>query len=133
LNKSSILYEAEDIILQKLKVAFGPNATKKMATMITDITLSQDLMKDFRPRSNGGTVNSVAVNAEILTSGYWPEVQKGKCKLPPEIQLCATKFEEFYKFKHQNRNLQWLYQHGSVEITPNFAKNKNYQLVVSVN
>jgi cullin 3 len=133
LNKSSISSEAEESMLQKLKVECGHNTVNKMTKMFTDMTLSQDLMKEFRTKSNGGTVNSVDVNAEILTNGFWPEAQKGKCKLPPEIQMCATKFEEFYKFKHQNRNLQWLYQHGSVEITPNFAKNKKYQLVVSVN
>lgn len=46
------------------------------------------------------------------------------------MKLCITKFEEFYKNKHQNRNLTWLYQHGSVEVNPLYT-NKKYTFVVN--
>jgi len=96
------------------------------------MTLSTDLMKEFKNKNNGGVINNVEMSSEVLTSGFWPEAQKSKCKLPPELQTCATKFEEYYKFKHQNRNLTWLFQHGSVELKPLYATKKAYQLVVNV-
>ena len=38
--------------------------------------------------------------------------------------MCASKFEEFYKFKYSNRNLTWLFQHGTVELQPTFTAKK---------
>lgn len=112
LNKSSISTEAEEMMLQKLKVECGHNTVNKMSKMFTDMSLNEDLMREFKNKGNQGIINNVEMNAEILTNGIWPEAQKSKCKLPPMLQICATKFEEFYKFKHQNRNLTWLFQHG---------------------
>jgi hypothetical protein len=40
------------------------------------------------------------------------------------MKFCTTKFEEFYKHKYQNRNLTWLYHHGSIEIQPTFTTRK---------
>ena len=60
-------------MLQKLKVECGHNTVNKMSKMFTDMTLSTDLMKEFKGKHNGGVINSVELNAEILTNGYWPE------------------------------------------------------------
>lgn len=43
----------------------------------------------------------------------------------------TSRFEQFYKHKHQNRNLTWLFQHGQVEIKPVFVTAKNYTLVAN--
>lgn len=60
-------------MLQKLKVECGHNTVNKMSKMFVDMTLSSDLMKEFKNKQAGGIINSVEMNAEILTNGYWPE------------------------------------------------------------
>jgi len=47
LNKTSISREAEEIMLQKLKVECGLNTVNKMSQMFTDIQLSKDLQSEF--------------------------------------------------------------------------------------
>lgn len=132
LNKTSISNEAEELMLQKLKVECGHNTVNKMTKMFTDMNLSVDLMKEFKQKHNDGIVNGIQMNVEVLTNGFWPEGQKSKCVLPIQLQNVATKFEAFYKNKHQNRNLTWLFQNGSVEVTPLYATQKRYNFVVNV-
>jgi hypothetical protein len=71
-----------------------------MSKMFTDMSLVEDLMKEFKTKQNGGVVSNVEMHAEVLTNDIWPEQQKSKCKLPGQLLMCSTKFEEFYKFKH---------------------------------
>jgi hypothetical protein len=40
------------------------------------------------------------------------------------MKYCTSKFEEFYKHKYQNRNLTWLFHHGTVELQPTFTSKK---------
>jgi len=56
-----------------------------MSKMFTDMSLTSDLMKEFRIKQNQGIINGVEINAEVLTNGIWPEAQKSKCKLPPQL------------------------------------------------
>jgi hypothetical protein len=41
----------------------------------------------------------------------------------------TSKFEQFYKKKHQNRNLKWLFHHGKTEVKPLYVTDKNYTFV----
>lgn len=43
----------------------------------------------------------------------------------------TLKFEQFYKHKYQNRNLTWLFHHGSLELRPVYITTKNYTLVTN--
>lgn len=54
LNKTSLTTEAEELMLQKLKVECGHNTVNKLASMFNDINLSKDLMNEFKasPLSN---------------------------------------------------------------------------------
>lgn len=98
--------------------------------MFTDMTLSKDLMEDFKKKFKDNTINGVEFVSEVLTNGHWPEQPTGACTLPMEMKNCTNKFEEFYKHKHNNRNLTWLFNHGNVEITPLFLQ-KKYTFVVN--
>jgi len=53
------------------------------------------------------------------------------CELPIELKSVQEKFEMWYKNKHNNRNLIWLYGNGSVELI-NLTTEKKYQLVLNV-
>lgn len=88
--------------------------------------LSKDLNNDFRKKYKDGIVNGVEFSCETLTSGHWPENVVVSCKLPPDMVAVSTKFDEYYRNKHANRNLKWLFHHGSVEIQPSFTKKKYF-------
>jgi len=108
-------------MLQKLKVECGHNTVNKISQMFTDMTLSKGLMKEFKDKFNQGVVNGVEFSTEVLTNGHWPEQQLASCTLPAEMKACTSKFEDFYKHKHNNRNLTWLFHHGTVELSPLFT------------
>jgi hypothetical protein len=101
--------------------------------MFTDMNLSKDLMVEFKATPSARAIENQGIEfvAEVLTNGHWPEQNAAACTLPPEMKEITSKFEQFYKHKHQNRNLTWLYQHGQVEIKPVFVSTKNYTLVTN--
>lgn len=133
LNKSYISKEAEESMLQKLKVECGHNTVNRISQMFTDMNLSKDLMAEFKQNAAARQIEQQGIEfvAEVLTNGHWPEQGAAACTLPPEMKDITSKFEQFYKHKHQNRNLTWLFQHGQVEIKPVFVTARNYTLVVN--
>jgi len=46
-----------------------------MSHMFTDMTLSKELMGEFKKSKwgEGGLVNGIELNVEVLTNGHWPE------------------------------------------------------------
>lgn len=73
LNKTYLSNDAEELMLQKLKVECGHNTVNKISQMFTDITLSKDLMTAFKQKYNNGNIEGVEFSTEVLTNGHWPE------------------------------------------------------------
>jgi cullin 3 len=48
LNKTSLSHDAEELMLQKLRVECGHNTVNKLASMFNDMNLSKTIMKDFK-------------------------------------------------------------------------------------
>jgi hypothetical protein len=67
--------EAEELMLQKLKVECGHNTVNKLSQMFTDMNLSKDLINDFKKTSASKQISNMGVEfvAEVLTNGHWPE------------------------------------------------------------
>jgi hypothetical protein len=116
LNKTMLSMEAEELMLQKLKVECGLNQVNKMTQMFKDIQLSKDLQTDFRKTKGGASIKGVEFGVEILTNGNWPVDVRPTCTIPLPLKQCISEFEMFYKHKHQNRNLSWLYHNGQAEL-----------------
>lgn len=75
LNKSSLSKDAEELMLQKLKVECGHNTVNKLSQMFTDMNLSKDLMLDFKATPAAKSIQQAGIEfvAEVLTNGHWPE------------------------------------------------------------
>ena len=116
LNKTMLSMEAEELMIQKLKIECGLNQVNKMTQMFKDIQLSKDLQTDFRKTKGGASIKGVEFGVEILTNGNWPVDVRPTCTIPAPLKACITDFEMFYKNKHQNRNLSWLYHNGQAEL-----------------
>jgi len=99
LNKTSISREAEEAMLNKLKVECGLNTVNKMSQMFTDIQLSKDLQTEYDSK-HGALVAGISFQAEILTNGTWPVDTTITCNIPPSMKQCTDKFTLFYKNKH---------------------------------
>lgn len=122
LEKTSLNTEQEQNMISKLKVECGFNTVSKLSRMFTDMELSKSVMKEFKEK-HGGEFMGAKIQADILTSGIWPEQGGEAVKLPPVLVDCSQRFEMFYKNKHSGRHLQWLHGASSVMISPTcFAK-----------
>ena len=53
------------------------------------------------------------------------------CNLPRELKACTEKFTMWYKNQNSNKQLNWLYSNGSVELIVLYTP-KKYQLIVNV-
>jgi hypothetical protein len=75
LNKSYLSKDAEELMLQKLKVECGHNTVNRISQMFTDMNLSKDLMSEFKgtQASKAIEANNVEFVGEVLTNGHWPE------------------------------------------------------------
>ena len=56
INKSYLSIDAETSMLQKLKVECGHNTVNKISQMFTDMTLSKDLMKEFKQSASAKSI-----------------------------------------------------------------------------
>lgn len=77
-------------------------------------------------------ISGIEFSAEVLTNGNWPIDHKPPASIPMQMKNCIDKFESFYKNKYQNRNLSWLYNNGSAELTTNYTKAKKHIFSVNV-
>jgi hypothetical protein len=102
LNKSYLSKDAEELMLQKLKVECGHNTVNRISQMFTDMNLSKDLMVEFKTTAASKSIDTSGVEfvAEVLTNGHWPEQNTAPCTLPPEMKEITSKFEQFYKHKY---------------------------------
>ena len=71
-------------------------------------------MKDFREMRNSNQVQGLEFSAEILTSSHWPISEFPKCSIPRQLKNASIEFNNFYKNKFQNREIQWLFNYGNV-------------------
>ena len=95
LNKIFLSKDAEELMLQKLKVECGHNTVNKLAQMFNDINISRDLMNEFRGTQTYKNMVTAGVDfsAEVLTGGHWPQQPAAACTLPPELKDYTMKFE----------------------------------------
>mmetsp|Transcript_57243 Transcript_57243/g.150650 ORF Transcript_57243/g.150650 Transcript_57243/m.150650 type:complete len:756 (-) Transcript_57243:26-2293(-) len=132
LNKLSVSNDAEDAFLTKLKVECGQQAIQKLASMFTDMALSDQLQEEYCKLSHGGCPGGVAHEVRVLQTNAWPEKPDDTNIVPcDEMVFCIQAFESFYHSKHSGRKLRWMYNMGQVEMTSHCFQRKHI-LVVSV-
>ena len=101
LNKTSISWEYEELFLQKLKVECGANQVNKMTQMFKDITLSREMQNEFNTHLGGSnSIQGVEFVGEILTNGTWPQMEQPGCNIPPQLSVCAERFDRWFKQKN---------------------------------
>lgn len=131
LNKLSVSNDAEDMFITKLKVECGQQAIQKLASMFTDMALSDQLQEEYNKLSHGGSPGGVVHEVRILQTNAWPEKADEASVVPCEEMLgCIQAFESFYHSKHSGRKLRWVYNMGGVDLSAHGFQRKHI-LVVS--
>mmetsp|Transcript_44914 Transcript_44914/g.124911 ORF Transcript_44914/g.124911 Transcript_44914/m.124911 type:complete len:754 (-) Transcript_44914:201-2462(-) len=131
LNKLSVSNDAEDTFITKLKVECGQQAIQKLASMFTDMALSDQLQEEYNRLSHGGSPGGIVHEVRVLQTNAWPEKADEANIVPCEEMLnCIQAFESFYHSKHSGRKLRWIYNMGGVDVTAQCFPRKHI-LVVS--
>ncbi|CAK9001310.1 unnamed protein product [Durusdinium trenchii] len=117
LNKLSVSNDAEDCFITKLKVECGQQAIQKLASMFTDMALSDQLQEEYMKGSHSGSPGGVTHEVRVLQTNAWPEKADDAPVVPcQEMLTCIRAYEAFYHAKHNGRKLRWIYNMGQVEI-----------------
>lgn len=99
--------------------------------MFKDVKMSRELQVTFKDYIAQSRVSlPVDIIVQVLTTGSWPHHTNSSAPLPPELQQCCQKFEDFYVRRHNGRKLTWQPNMGTAEIRAMFDCGKK-ELTVS--
>ena len=139
LLKKSQSIDVEKQMISRMKIELGNSFTSKLEAMFKDMTLSEDLTRQYRDRvANLGDRDPkrVDLSINVLTSMTWPleafrgaaeEDRESRSQLifPKSIERIKNGFERFYSEKHSGRKLTWVTSMGDADIKATFPKSKN--------
>ena len=76
--------------------------------MFKDIAQSRVLSERWHQHVKKlGWTHEVELEANVLTTGFWPFPNKEGCKLPSALQMQCDRFIQFYVDMHSGRRLQF--------------------------
>ncbi|CDW78925.1 cullin-1-like isoform 1 [Stylonychia lemnae] len=139
LAKRLLIEKSQSIDLERSMISFvklscGPQFTKKLEGMLTDLSLAADEQKKFEIHCSSSSQlqqNNISFGITILTTSYWPTYKSFDIQIPREIDSCMKNFTQYYTSKHNHRQLQWCYSLGSSTLGANFQRTgKQYDFVV---
>ncbi|VDD76139.1 unnamed protein product [Mesocestoides corti] len=126
--------ELEELMVEKLReVGMPAELVNRLVRMFQDIKVSHDLTHEFHEKTKNnnlaagadslsGFLSSEMISIKILSSGTWlpRTLPKVSMALPPELEDFIPQIEDFYKQKHQGRQLIWQHHlsHGLVIYSP---------------
>eukprot|EP01105_Mastigella_eilhardi_P005281 TRINITY_DN17023_c0_g1_i1.p1 TRINITY_DN17023_c0_g1~~TRINITY_DN17023_c0_g1_i1.p1 ORF type:complete len:782 (+),score=286.86 TRINITY_DN17023_c0_g1_i1:152-2347(+) len=113
INDLSANIDAETNMITKLKAAQGFEYCMKLQRMITDMTLSKDINKDFQETylENKKITLPFSFNIFVLATGSWPlSSPNTDFQVPADVNMALENFKAFYDAKFQGRRLMFLHQ-----------------------
>lgn len=134
LNRSASS-DAEQSMLLKLKEECGPAFTQKLETMLTDISISDEMMKAYTTQQAKaaleGNGDAFELSVNVLTQAHWPTYPRIDVIIPPELTKATETFQSFYEGRSQGRKLQWAHSLGTTSLIAQFGKAGEKELLVS--
>lgn len=99
--------DMEKMVLMKLKAECGPNFTKNLEVMFTDIEVSADLHPQFKDSDEYPTEGGIAFHVNVLAQGVWPSYASSDVILPANMMAYQEAYEKFYTASFSGRRLIW--------------------------
>jgi len=129
--------DVEKHFVSLLKAECGAGYTSKMEGMFQDIDWSREAMSRYKQTLPMiGNKGEVEMEAQVLTTGYWPVYpQYPHLILPESLKIPQERFANHYKTKYQGRRMTWQYALGHCLVRSTGLgrhKNKVYELSVSL-
>jgi hypothetical protein len=126
--------DVEKQVCSLLKAECGAGFTSKMEGMFQDVDWSRETMMVYKQSTADilPTENSVEMEAQVLTTGYWPVYpQYPNLHLPESLKEPQERFGNHYKIKYQGRRMTWQYALGHCVVRSSGFP-KTYEFVVSL-
>jgi cullin-4 len=131
LQKSSS-FDAEKLMISKLKAECGASFTNKLEGMFKDIDISKDIMAAFKSSPFHSQLSAgLDLYVHVLTAGYWPAYPVIEVTLPKQMSDYQEVFKKFYLNKHSGRRLTFQNALGYCTLRANFKAGKK-ELLLSV-
>lgn len=136
LGGRSVSDDAERAMVSLLKAECGYQFTTKLEGMFNDMRISRETREEYKKfkRSDKTVKDTMDMDVDVLTAGYWPSHNLPSCTLPTQVQAAIDHFAEFYLGKHTGRKLSWQTSTGTVELRATFGppdKPRRHELSVS--
>jgi cullin 2 len=109
LQKRSRSMDAEEAMINRLKLACGFEFTNKLHQMLTDMSVSSDLTNKFNLLNKDRIELGLDFSINVLKTGAWPrQVCPTDFAVPQELEKSIQEFEDFYRLQFNGRKLTWL-------------------------
>ncbi|KAK0216805.1 Cullin-domain-containing protein [Armillaria fumosa] len=118
---ASVSDESEAGIVSKLGEACGPEYTRNLRQMLTDMKLSKDLTDEFDLERRQDSDADLTFNITVLGTNSWPlDPPSHKFTIPRDIYPTYHRFQQYYQVKHSGRKLTWLWNYSRNELQTNY-------------
>jgi len=84
----STSFDAEKVMISKLKTECGSQFTNKLEGMFKDIDLSKEIMNSFKKSDQFKEISkqeNIDINVTVITTGYWPNYDTETVNLPKNV------------------------------------------------
>ncbi len=139
LSKRSASSDSEKLIVGLMKMQCGAQFTSKLEGMLNDYTYAtsaslqeyETALKAWQGQQTSRAVKQITFTNTLLTASFWPTARPRVFHYPAEMAALQTHYTQWFKTKHNGRNLQWVPTLGDVSLAMS-AKGKTYEITVSV-
>ena len=109
---------AERTMVEMLTEILGISHTYKLSTMLTDMSISDNITADFKTDLNHNSYASCEkLSFQVLNSFAWPHVKTNiSFNIPKELGVPLDMFQSFYKQKFPHKKLTWHHKRSSCEV-----------------
>jgi len=121
INSTSASEYLEGQMISKLKQNCGYEYTAKLARMFNDMSLSRELLENFKSQGSKD-IGKIDFSVLVLATGSWPlQPPSTNFTIPKELEKCEQAFRKFYQNQHQGRKLNWLMQFSKGELKTTYT------------
>jgi len=128
--------DVERNFVSLLKAECGAGYTAKMEGMFQDMDWSRETMTRYKQTAfaaNDSSNDSLDVDIQVLTTGYWPVYPQYPNLILPQALLDKQEhFAEYYKTKYQGRRMSWQYALGNVNVRFRPDSGRPYDLILTL-
>eukprot|EP01107_Rhizomastix_libera_P008347 TRINITY_DN2351_c0_g1_i3.p1 TRINITY_DN2351_c0_g1~~TRINITY_DN2351_c0_g1_i3.p1 ORF type:complete len:721 (-),score=161.63 TRINITY_DN2351_c0_g1_i3:53-2215(-) len=130
----SVSEDSEISLINKLKESQGPEYCRKLQTMVTDMSSSNEMNRHFEDHCVQHNFDlPFSVSVHVLTGNAWPMGQSEPTSFRPpmELQQIMKSFGEFYLGKYKGRVVSYRHSIGRADMLMRFEKSRPLTLTVN--